>query len=160
MYQLYPFLDLSCQEINVWNYSDENFVEDLFLIDFKSLNLETQSNCNLGPTTYIKSEADWSSYPVVWKFEPKDIKRNLPEVLWSPETALPRLSCGILLKSKICEESKVPRSMNLHLKWASKQDHPLTGVHGLSDHLTAAAHWLPTVTPWTSVVRLWTPSQS
>ena len=51
MYQLYPFLDLSCQEIYVWNYSDENFVEDLFLIDFKSLNLETQSNCNLGPNT-------------------------------------------------------------------------------------------------------------
>ena len=60
MYQLYPFLDLSCQEINVWSYSDENFVEDLFLKDFKSHNLETQSIYNLGPITYIKSEADWS----------------------------------------------------------------------------------------------------
>ena len=71
MYQLYPFLDLSCQEIYVWNYSDENFVEDLFLIDFKSLNLETQSNCNLGPNTNTFCELNdfdnFEGFPF-WRF--------------------------------------------------------------------------------------------
>ena len=81
MYQLYPFLDLSCQEIYVWNYSDEYFVEDLFLIDFKSLNLETQSNCNLGPTTYTEREEKeaWC-----WKESPEEkhqVKAEVIEVL-------------------------------------------------------------------------------